>query len=301
MQQIVGQFRSIQVVYPYIIPFLRRLEEVTSLQDNKEYAIITTEQFEDALVIEHAISDIAARPMSFGHLLYDKAAADVTIYTDAATGGKKPDAGVGGFIYEENVDFFRKLWKHTKSWNTTQFPIKPDIVFLELLGVVTTASLWGHRWTGKAVLFRCDNWADCIIVSKKCACFRRPDLNALLRILCKTAIKHRFWFWIKHVRGIDNGTADKLSRFMELDPEDIDIQLNPKETPCDDEINRLLSCYYSNYHRLHGNTTSTCNGCSELFTAKQSYQIHSAQDICFTPKEFTESELNKFDFYEHEI
>jgi hypothetical protein len=55
------------------------------------------------------------------------------------------------------------------------------------------------------------------IIKKKCVSFARPDLMNLMRVLASLAIQFNFKFWIEHVPGVDNKTADILSRQFKSD------------------------------------------------------------------------------------
>eukprot|EP01083_Nonionella_stella_P046438 124375_1 len=186
------------------------------------------------MVIEAAVED-CKNEMSFEWLLHRRDAADITVFTDAST-----SLGVGGFIQANGGPFFKKMWRDTF---ITRRKRKPDIVFEELMGVVLAATLYAHEWSGKSVLFRCDNWASCKILSKKCACFRRRDLNELVRVICKLAIKFRFHFWITHVPGIENDLADRLSRDKMIKHHELDHSLADEETDCTQMVEDLLRIF----------------------------------------------------------
>ena len=68
------------------------------------------------------------------------------------------------------------------------------------------------QYSGKAILIRCDNVRVCAIITKKSACLERKDLQQLIRLICKRALKHKFYFWIKWIATEDNVRADGLSR-----------------------------------------------------------------------------------------
>ncbi len=241
LQKLVGQFRSLQVIYPYIIPFLRSWEQISSLIDKDLMAKISNRMIRDLDVIEAAVFDISAEDMPMWWLIYPKNSGDFEIFTDAAT-----LHGVGGYIKTFNGRWFQYNWVNSKRWHNPQ--PNPDIVFMELLGVVAAACIWGHTWAGKAIKFRCDNWGACCMVIKKCACFNRPDLNALLAILCSKALLFRFYFWITHIKGVKNIVADKLSRLLKLLSNDVPVgaSLCNKETDCKLDIEILLDCWYNN-------------------------------------------------------
>ena len=177
LQRIVGQYRSIQMVYVYIIPFLRSLEEVTAKKHGNCDVFITAQMMKDVEVVEAAVDDADRNQICMYWLLHPRDKGDIEVYTDAAT-----SQGVGGFIDfgPGHGSHFAAMWTDTARWKEPA--LKPDIVYMELLGVVLAAELYGSRWTGKSVRFWCDNWAVCKILKRKAACFRRRDLNDLVRL-----------------------------------------------------------------------------------------------------------------------
>ena len=205
---IVGQFRSIQCTYPYIVPFLRRLEEAIARKARSNYhgdIRITMEMVKDIDVIRTAVY-ASKRPMSFEWFLKvkERKVCDVEVYTDAAT-----TIGVGGFVNQDGGGHFQFLWREYPEWNDRHHP---DITYMELFGVVLAAKLWGKRFNRLAVGFWCDNWASVMMAIRKVACFHRRDLNDLLRELCQSVMKHDHHYWIRHIPGVKNIIADAISR-----------------------------------------------------------------------------------------
>lgn len=204
---LIGQLRSMQYVYRYMAPALRNLEEVAARHPMKRRGRVRvdTRVMQSVKLIEAALEDARLNEVTMKWLLHPRDAGDVEIYTDAST-----STGVGGFEDERGGRFYGVQWKETTGWGVNMYA--PDITYLELLGVVAAAKLYGAKWREKSVRIRCDNMAVCMMVSRKAACFRRRDLNALILILCELATRHRFHFWIVHVPGKENKLADKLSR-----------------------------------------------------------------------------------------
>ena len=207
LQRAVGQIRSIQCVYPYVVPALRNLEEVSSDPNRNQWdrVRIDARMMSGVKVIEAALNDARRREMPFAWLLHPRDAGNIEVYTDAST-----KFGVGGFEDIINGRHYGLNWCDTTGWGV--YAYKPDITYLELLGVVLAADLFGAQWSGKAIKLRCDNAAVCMMVRRKAACFRRRDLNALLLVLCELATRYRFYFWIIHIAGEKNKIADGLSR-----------------------------------------------------------------------------------------
>jgi hypothetical protein len=86
------------------------------------------------------------------------------------------------------------------------------MAFLELYPIVVAAVLWGKDWTGKRILFYCDNSAVVDIIKKH----RSSDLkiSSLVRTLCFCAAKNNFDAYSEHLAGAKNITADALSRLQ---------------------------------------------------------------------------------------
>jgi len=123
LQSLVGQFRSLQVVYPYIIPFLRGWESITSRNTSNARVEITPRMLTDLELIEVAINDARYNAMPMRWIVYPRDAADFTIVTDAAT-----TIGVGGYLHVNGGRWYKRMWADTSRWSTHEH--KPDIVFM---------------------------------------------------------------------------------------------------------------------------------------------------------------------------
>lgn len=292
LQRAVGQFRSITPVYIYIVPAIRPMEEAVIRavskwkKKNPKQPIIPKGRISVRLtgrmergwaIIEEALKDARTGTMPMKWLMHPRNAGDITVYTDAAT-----KHGVGGYIHTEGGRYFSTLWEETRDWE--KHGMSPDITYMELLGVVLAARLFSQKWGEKAIKFFCDNWAVCAIVTRKVACFRRPDLNDLVGELCRLATKYRFYFWIEHIKGEDNVLADALSRRKDIDREELEIELAEDVTPSRDETRDLLETWYRNMkevvierirnktkcecERERKGTRKLCDKCNEGFQMK---------------------------------
>lgn len=243
LQQMVGRLRSLTPVFPYIVPALRAFEEVTSKDTTAPHhrhhrVRITAEMMAGLKIVKAALDDVDQGHMPFSWLLHPRNVGDIEVYTDAST-----TIGVGGFEDIQNGGFFGGKWSDTKGWGVMKH--QPDITYLELLGVVAAAALFGHKWTEKVIKIRCDNAGVCMMVRRKVACFRRRDLNALLLILCRLATKFRFYFWIEHIAGVDNKLADALSRdeWADVAADKASKRLDSAPTDCLAVINKLAKTW----------------------------------------------------------
>ena len=105
--------------------------------------------------------------------------------------------------------YWKGAW-FSQAW-PAQLSSKP-IEWKELYAIVMEAETWGHQWSGKRLLFHCDNQA--IVQIWQSGLSRSPDLMHLVRALFFTAARHNFHVIIRHIHGIDNCIADSLSRLQ---------------------------------------------------------------------------------------
>ena len=80
----------------------------------------------------------------------------------------------------------------------------------ELVPVVMTAAVWGHKWRGLVVQFLSDNEAVVQVLNAGHA--RDEALSHLLRCLFFIAATFSFWFCAVHIPGRLNTAADAISR-----------------------------------------------------------------------------------------
>ena len=90
-------------------------------------------------------------------------------------------------------------------------PLGTNIAILELIPIVISATIWGQYWSGKSVLFFCDNSAA--VSCLKAGLCKDPHLSFLVRELATLAVIHSFRFSAEHVSGEKNKVSDALSRF----------------------------------------------------------------------------------------
>ena len=128
-------------------------------------------------------------------------AADMHLYTDASS-----TKGFGGFYQGK---WFYDTWPK-------ELPDISDktlsMAFLELYPIVVAAVLWGKDWSGKRILFHCDNLAAVQILAKGRS--KEPIIMKLMRRLVMCAATYNFAIYSEHLPGKLNFLADSLSRFQ---------------------------------------------------------------------------------------
>ena len=111
---------------------------------------------------------------------------------------------------------------HGNCWFQLQWPdswASVTITPKELVPIVVATTLWGLQWAGKHVQCLCDNTAVVRAVNKGAA-----TLSHLLRILAFLAAILDILITARHLPGIQNVSADALSRnrlqlFFSLNPQ----------------------------------------------------------------------------------
>ena len=99
------------------------------------------------------------------------------------------------------------------AWYSQAWPphlLSMPIEWKELYAIVIACEAWGHHWSGKRIMFHCDNQA--IVQVWESGLSRSTDLMHLVRALFFIAAHNNFTVIVKHIRGINNSIADSLSR-----------------------------------------------------------------------------------------
>lgn len=123
------------------------------------------------------------------------------LYTDAAG-----SIGFGGYLAGQ---WFQGRWLPEQKLDTKT---GISIVWQELYPIYLACRLWGSQWTAKRIVFFCDNESVVQILNQKTS--KSPKIMDLLRPIVLCTLQNNFTFTSKHVRGLDNGIADSLSRFQ---------------------------------------------------------------------------------------
>ena len=87
-----------------------------------------------------------------------------------------------------------------------------SIQWKELYPIALACLLWGHSWSGKKILFHCDNQAVVDIWASGTS--RDPDIMHLVRSIFFSGATHHFTILVAHIAGTDNSIADSLSRLQ---------------------------------------------------------------------------------------
>ena len=87
-----------------------------------------------------------------------------------------------------------------------------SIEWQELYPIYLACRLWGSQWTTKRIVFFCDN--ESVVQILNCKTLKSPKIMDLLRPIFLCTLDYNFTFTAKHVRRVDNGIADSLSRFQ---------------------------------------------------------------------------------------
>ena len=88
--------------------------------------------------------------------------------------------------------------------------ISKQIAVKGLLPILIAAAIWGHSWSGRQVMARCDNSAVVAVINSRWS--RERDLMQLLRCLFFIEAYFQFHLLAVHLPGVDNECADDLSR-----------------------------------------------------------------------------------------
>ena len=94
--------------------------------------------------------------------------------------------------------------KWPELWSDVHITVK------ELLPVVIGVAMWGNRWRGKKIRCRCDNAA--VVAMLGSGSSKNERAMHLLRCLFFFLASCDVSIVAEHVRGVENGPADALSR-----------------------------------------------------------------------------------------
>ncbi|XP_055349958.1 uncharacterized protein LOC129596648 [Paramacrobiotus metropolitanus] len=156
------------------------------------------------------------------------------LYTDASA-----TLGLGAFYHDE---WFQLRWPE---W-ILQSP--PSIEYLEMVPILLAMIVWGPKLRRRRVVFHTDNagaveaWAHLRSSS--------PGVLDLMRRMTRAAADNNFTLTLKHVRGVDNGIADALSRFQTQRFRILAPRASVSPTSCPDIFASLQVSYNQAEHSL---------------------------------------------------
>lgn len=125
-------------------------------------------------------------------------------------------------------DVIESAWQTNKHGDNTR-----SMPFLEMLAVVYAASVWGHQWAGKRIVFH----VDCVPVVESINSRRSKStrMHGPIRSLSLSACRYGFDFKCRWIKGTSNVAADALSR----DDMNAFRQHVPTSSPHPDDTSRL--------------------------------------------------------------
>ncbi len=274
-----GYLRSMQLVYPNTVPYLRSLELVTNIPgakinghwvyDSPYIDDWTKTSLEADLAYLHPIyCSEEKNSISFRNLLTTRFNCDWEIWTDAST-----TIGVGGYVHRPKGRHFAHFWEEFHAIQQWQY--KPDILFLELMGVVLALNLYTDNTTkGQRVLVRCDNKPAVKICTRKSACLKRPDLTALMQVYCSNADRKSLRPYVIWTAGEDNPVADALSRKKSI-TDLLPFPLHTHSTPAVQAIHDMLSLWELNKNKVQKSVNNKCDCDDNWLCNEQRYKNKS--------------------------
>ena len=218
--------------------FCRALEQRINNTKDGGYTRLNKQIKEDLIWWLSALNKLKTG-IPFKYILYPRTFCKYKAWTDAFV--TEEEAGIGGYNcfgnYFQYYFDVKKLFKNKK----------PDINWFEMAAVVVALSIWGSKYRLSSVQIWCDNAPVVGQISKRSAPFRREDLMFLIRELCLNSINTEYHFFIEHIKGEKNKTADALSRFIRQPfqwlPSSERANIDSTATDCSFICNKLVSSY----------------------------------------------------------
>ena len=119
-------------------------------------------------------------------------------YTDAAKNSK---LGFGGYC---NQSYMYGIWGEFIDIHD------PSIEFLELYAVTIGVKLWLKNYPNRRITLFCDNDSAVRMINRQSS--RCRNCMKLIRVITRESLIHNSRVYAKHVKGVDNGISDSLSR-----------------------------------------------------------------------------------------
>lgn len=218
LEQLLGHLNfATRVILPgrSFVSYLYKL--MSSVKESYHYVHLNKECRSDLSMWLQFLSD-----WNGINLFYEKTltqSADMMLYTDSSS-----TIGFGGYYQHR---WFCDRWPaNLPEISDTSL----SMAFLELYPIVVAAILWGKEWTGKRILFYCDNLATVHIIAKGRS--KNVTIMKLMRKLTMCAAYNNFAVYSQHVEGRKNEIADSLSRFQMDRFRQLAPYAEQKATPC---------------------------------------------------------------------
>lgn len=207
IQKVAGSLNFICAAIPAGRVFIADLFKLIRSKDGEQvkqshHRRISREVYEDLLVFrtflnEHAKPEFRSIPFLVKQQVTQES---LELFADAS--GAKGNGF--GCVFGSHWTF--GSWSQTSIFQHTN----PNIALLELYAIVVAVELWAKQLKGKFIVLRSDNSAtvSCINSMKS----EIPAAQSLLKHLAINSLLNQLFFKAVHVRGVDNGPSDLLSR-----------------------------------------------------------------------------------------
>lgn len=138
------------------------------------------------------------------HIIRPAADTELNVYCDAAG----VHGGIGGFLDKPQSQFFQNEWDHS-----TLAP-HCDIMWKEMVALLVAIQCYYRQFQGRHIGFYSDNKPIIDMLIRGAAPLQRPDLQKLIRDIYTMCIWQHIEPWWAYIKGTENITADRLSRFL---------------------------------------------------------------------------------------
>ncbi len=193
LQSLIGMLQHASCVVRPGRTFLRRLIALLSVAKKPHHRIRLNRGFRSDLAWWATFLPAWNGTSMMRHVLVGRCWATVT--SDASG-----NWGCGAFT--SMGEWFQLEWPVV--WREVHITVK------ELLPVVVAVAVWGHQWSGKSVRCLCDNAAVVAIINTGTS--KNERAMHLMRSAFFFLARHDVRVWAEHLPGVENGSADALSR-----------------------------------------------------------------------------------------
>ncbi|VDI05143.1 Hypothetical predicted protein [Mytilus galloprovincialis] len=168
--------------------------------DTSELTIsVTTERVEEILLLVKTwLNLLVATVKQLQSLLEDWSQPDEILETDATL------SGCGGWFFEKREFFHVEFPSFLMDLNL-------HINQFELIALMICVKVWSVHFVNRKILVRCDNQSTVMVLNSGCT--RDAYMQCCLREILFYAAKYNFEIKAVHFPGVENRTADILSRW----------------------------------------------------------------------------------------